>query len=108
MNKHPKRHEEMVELFKSLYDNVVADKYKKRGLYPSASNTISPYDFTPLIKWAKDNGYDSLKFMDESYDRSLTDMTYIIFDGNKPKICGVYDVEDAIESNFSKDFKKIK
>jgi hypothetical protein len=32
----------------------------------------------------------------------------LIFDGNKPKIIGVYEVEDAVESNFSKDFKKIK
>jgi hypothetical protein len=33
---------------------------------------------------------------------------YVIFDGNKPIITNVYDVTEAVESNFKKDYTTIK
>ena len=102
------RYNEMVDLLRTLYDDSVVNNYERRYFTPSPSSTFSEYGWTPLINWCKDNGYDSIKFYDESFDTFVRDITYLIFDGNKPKIIGVYEVEDAVESNFSKDFKKIK
>jgi hypothetical protein len=93
---------------RTLYDDNVANNYERRYFTPSPSSTFSEYGWTPLINWCKDNGYDSIKFHDESFDTFVRDITYLIFDGNKPKIIGIYEVGDAVESNFSKDFKKIK
>jgi hypothetical protein len=102
------KYNDMVDLLITLYDDNVANNYEQRYFTPSPSSTFGEKGWTPLINWYKDNGYDSIKFYDESFDTFVRDITYLIFDGNKPKIIGVYEVEDAVESNFSKDFKKIK
>jgi hypothetical protein len=94
------KYNEMVDLLRTLYDDNVANNYERRYFTPSPSSTFSEYGWTPLINWCKDNGYDSIKFHDESFDTFVRDITYLIFDGNKPKIIGVYEVEDAVESNF--------
>jgi hypothetical protein len=108
ISRESEKYNEMVDLLRTLYDDNVANNYERRYFTPSPSSTFSEYGWTPLINWCKDNGYDSIKFYDESFDTFVRDITYLIFDGNKPKIIGVYEVEDAVESNFSKDFKKIK
>ena len=57
-------------------------------------STVINNNFEPLIKYAKNLGYDSLKFRDEDYAAYIRDDTYIIFDGSKIKnIMDVYDVD---------------
>jgi hypothetical protein len=102
------KYNEMINLLTNLYDEGVAHFYERRYFSPSPSSTFGKYGWKPLIDWCKKNGFDSIKFQDESFDTFVRDITYLIFDGNKPKINSVYEVEDAVESNFSKDFKKIK
>jgi hypothetical protein len=102
------KYDEMVALLKTLYDDNVADNYENKYFTPSPSYTFGEYGWEPMIEWCKKMGYNSIKFYDESFDTFVQDITYLIFDGNKPKIINVYEVEDAVESNFSKDFKKIK
>lgn len=102
------KYNEMLDLLRTLYDDNVANNYEQRYFTPSPSSTFGGYGWKPIINWCKDNGYDSIKFHDESFDTFVRDITYLIFDGNKPKIINIYEVEDAVESNFSKDFKKIK
>ena len=93
-------------LMKKLYGEEGLKYWLNRGFYPSPAYTFNG-DFTPIINWAKANGYDSIKFMDESSDKGVRDITYIIFDSNKVEIVDVYDVVDAFETNFTKDFKKL-
>ena len=50
-------------------------------------------NYDPLIKYAKENGYDSLKFWDESFDTFVKDWAYIIFDCSKVKIVEIYEVD---------------
>ena len=102
------KYDEMVDLLKTLYDDDVATRYENYYFTPSPSSTFYNYGWKPMIDWCKKNGYDSLKFYDESFDTFVQDITYLIFDGDKPKILSVYEVEDAVESRFSKNFKKIK
>ena len=102
-------HDKMVTLLSNLYNENVGREYERNYLTPSASRVFSAYGgWTPLIDWCKENGYDSIKFTDESFDVYIHGITYIIFDGNKPKINNIYEVYDAFESNFDKPFKKIK
>ena len=101
-------HDKMVTLLSNLYNENVGREYERNYLLPSASRNFGEYGWTPLIDWCKENGYNSIKLYDESYDVGISDITYIIFDGNKPKIINIYDVNEAIESNFAKPFKKIK
>lgn len=98
----------MVSLLKQLYDEDVSNNYENRYFTPSPSSTFGKYGWNPIIEWCKKNGYDSIKFYDESFDTFVRDVTYLIFDGNKPKIIGIYKVEKAVESNFSDNFEKIK
>lgn len=106
--KESEKHLQMMNLLTQLYDKDVALNYKKRYFTPSPSSTFGKYGWEPLINWCKENDYDSIKFNDESFDTFIHDTTYLIFNGNKPKIVGVYAVEDAVESNFSKEFQKIQ
>lgn len=97
---------EMVELLTKLYDENVAYNYERRYFTPSPSTTFMNYGWGPIIEWARKNSYDSIKFIDESFDTFVHDITYLIFDGNKPKILDVYEIEDAFESNNA-NYKKI-
>ena len=97
----------IVELMGTLYGDDAVDYMKKYGFNNHLPNIVDG-DYEPLIKYAKSNGFDSLLFIDESFDAMIKDSTYIIFDGKKPKIVNVYDVDDAVDSNFSVDFKIIK
>lgn len=106
--KESEKHLQMINLLTHLYDKDVAMNYKKRYFTPSPSSTFGEYGWEPLILWCKENNYDSIKFNDESFDTAIRDTTYLIFNGNKPKIIGVYTVEEAVESNFSKEFNKIQ
>lgn len=101
------KYNEMINFLTNLYDEDIAYNYERRYFTPSPSSTFGKYGWNPLIDWCKKNGYDSIKFYDESFDTFVTDITYLIFDGDRPKIIGIYEVEDAVDSNFSKDFKKI-
>ena len=95
------------DIIEKLYGNDRVKLMAKYGMGGKLA-TIIGGDFAPLIKWAKKQGYDSLKFYDESFDTFIQDVTYIVFDGDKPKITDIYDIKDAVESDFSKEFKKIK
>lgn len=97
---------EMVGLLKELYDEDVAHNYERMYFTPSPSTTFGKYGWKPIVEWAKKNGYDSLKFVDESFDTFVRGISYLIFDGGKPKILDVYEVEDAVESNNS-NYKKV-
>jgi hypothetical protein len=106
--RNPDEYHNMVNLIKELYGDESAKKYERNYFHPSPATTFYPSDFEPMINWAKDNGYDSLMFIDESFDRHIRDTSYNIFDGNKVKIKSIFDVNDAFESDFQKPFKKIK
>jgi len=101
------KYQETIDLLKKLYNDEVANMYEKHYFIPSPSTTFGSLGYDPIIKWAKSNGYDSLRFMDESFDTYVRDITYLIFDGNKPNIIDILKVEDAVESNFSKDFESV-
>jgi hypothetical protein len=104
------KYEETIALLRELYDEDVVYNYEQHYFTPSPSVTFMQYGWAPIIEWSKKNGYDSLKFIDESFDTYVHDTTYLIFDGNKAKIQGIFDIEDAVESNFSKDvpYKKLR
>ena len=42
-------------------------------------------DFSKLIKYAKQHGYDGIKFTDSSFDNQIFDITYIVFKSNQIK-----------------------
>ena len=107
-NRESEKHNEMTDILRNLYGENVVNHYKDYYFNPSPSVVFSEKGWEPIIEWAKDNGYDSLKFHDESYDTYVRDISYIIFDGNKPIIDKVYDVTEAVESNFGKDFDLVK
>ncbi len=106
-SREPEKYRFMINLLTELYDDRVAENYKNRYFTPSPSSTFMNHGWTPMINWAKENGYDSLKFTDESFDTFVHDTTYLIFKDNHIKIKAVYDVTEAVESNFSKPMKKI-
>jgi hypothetical protein len=104
----PENYENTISLLTNLYDEDVAGRYAQRYFTPSPSSTFHPYGWHPIIKWCKENGYDSIKFVDESFDTYVHDTSYVIFDGSRVNIVAVYEVEDAVNSNFSGEFKRIK
>ncbi len=106
--KNPNEYNFMIDLLDKLYGETTSSHYERMYFTPSPSYTFGERGYEPIIKWAKENGYDSLKFVDESFDTFVHDITYIIFDGSKAKILSIFDVEDAVNSNFRIDFKKIK
>lgn len=97
----------ILDLFKKLYSSNTVDYIKKHGFGGKIATSIDG-DFKPLIEYAKSEGYDSLKFLDESFDTQSHDITYIIFDGSKVKVKHIYDINDEFESNDSSDRIKIK
>lgn len=101
------KHNDMVNLLRGLYGDGVANAYVERYFFPSPSVTFGEQGWGPIIEWSISNGYDSLKFIDESFDTFIRDISYLIFDGGKVDIIGVYDVEDAVNSNFAKEFVKV-
>lgn len=88
----PKQYELEYNLVKKLYGDSALGDWLKRGFYPSPAHVFSG-DYKPLINWAKNNGYDSIKFFDESFDTFVRDITYIIFNGNNIKIIDVTEPE---------------
>lgn len=108
VRREPEKYYKMVELLKNLYDENVAISYEQRYFTPSPSYTFGEKGWSPIINWCKNNGYDSIEFYDESFDTYVRDITYLIFDGETPEIVNIFTVEDAVESNFRNDFKKIK
>lgn len=107
-DRHPEKYTEMMSILKTVYDESVANRYSNKYFSPSPSSTFGQQGWDPIIKYCKENEYDSIKFVDESFDTLVHDVTYLIFNGNTPRILNVYDVEDAVESNFDVDYKKIK
>ena len=81
----PKQYNLEYDLIKKLYGNSALEFWTRHGFNPSPANVFSG-DYTPLINWAKENGYDSVKFFDESFDTFVRDITYIIFNGDDIKI----------------------
>jgi len=81
------------ELFTKLYGENELDFFHKYGLQYHTFTALVNGNYDPLIKYAKENGYDSLKFWDESFDTFVKDFAYIIFDGSKVKIVDVYEVD---------------
>ena len=106
-DKESEEHNMMTGLLMDLYGQNAVDYYKDYYFNPSPSVIFSEKGWSPIIEWAKDNGYDSIKFIDESFDTYVRGISYVIFDGNKPIITNVYDVTEAVESNFKKDFTTI-
>lgn len=102
----PNEYEFMINLLKKLYNDEVVDNYERRYFTPSPSSTFMELGWNPIIQWAKENGYDSIKFIDESYDRYVRDVTYVIFNGNNVKINDVYDINDNVESDGNKPIIK--
>jgi hypothetical protein len=94
----PEKHDEMVELLRTLYNDHAAEYYEKRYFTPSPAYIFAEQGWDPIIDWCKKNGYDSLKFNDESFDTYVKDITYLIFDGSKPEITKVYNVDYNDES----------
>jgi hypothetical protein len=94
-------------ILQELYGDDVVNYVEKHGLGGKIASAID-VDFEPLIKYAKDNGYDSLKFLDESFEGFSTDITYIIFDGSKIKIKHIYDITEYVDSGYETPPIKIK
>lgn len=84
----PEQYKLEYNLVKKLYGDSALKYWLNRGFNPSPVYVFSG-DYEPIIKWAKDNGYDSIKFFDESFDTYVRDFTYIIFNGNNVKILDV-------------------
>jgi hypothetical protein len=100
------QYEFMNNLLKELYDEDTVEYFNQRYFTPSPTSTFNT-DWKPIIEYAKKQGYDSLEFIDESFDTYVQDISYIIFDGKKVNIKAVYDITDAVESNFEKEPKKL-
>lgn len=81
-----------IELLGKLYDKNTVEFYQSYGFSRGLGN-LTDNNPLPLCNYAKQRGYDSLKFVDESFDGFVRDMCYIIFDGHKPKIIAVYRVD---------------
>lgn len=94
-------HDKMITLLKNLYNEDVANHYERYYFTPSPSTTFGDIGYEPIISWAKKNGYDSLKFIDESYDTFIHDVCYIVFNGSSVQIKHIYDIDKHVESNFS-------
>ena len=69
----------IINLLSKLYGKDAVDTYKQYGLTKGLGNIVQG-DFEPLIKYAKENGHDSIKFKDVSFDHLMTDDTYLVFD----------------------------
>lgn len=107
-NRHPEKYTKMLSILKTVYGESVANRYENKYFSPSPSSTFGQQGWDPIIKYCKKIGHDSIKFTDESFDTLVHDVTYLIFNGNAPRILNIYEVEDAVESNFDADYKKIK
>ena len=89
----------IADLILKLYDMESHEAFKKRGLYPSPAYILTDNNYLPLINYAKERGFNSLKFWDESFDVGIRDECYIIFDGNDISIKSVYEVDMPTEEN---------
>lgn len=88
----------MIELLNNLYGGNAVKLYKGYGLTKGLGNIVEG-NFEPLIKYAKENGFDSLKFKDVSFDQLISADTYLVFDGKNVK---------AVESLLGKPNKGAK
>jgi len=84
----PEQYELEYSLVKKLYGDSALEHWLNHGFNPSPAHVFNG-DYTAIINWAKNNGYDSIKFFDESFDTFVRDITYIIFNGNNIKIIDV-------------------
>jgi chaperonin cofactor prefoldin len=71
----------------------VAERYKKKGLRVFSRVLNDNTDLNRLISYAKSKGCDALKFMDESFDTYIQDITYVVFDGDKLNVIKITDPE---------------
>jgi hypothetical protein len=94
------------DIFYELYGKNTADYFSEVGFVYGLGKVVNG-DVGPLIKLAKSKGYDSLKFMDESFDVSIVGMSYVIFDGSKAKIKNVYEI-DMTKDGYAFTYKNIK
>ena len=103
----------ILNLLGNLYGEKTVERYEKRGIPNSLSYLLQQEfgempNYTPLIEYAKKNGYNSLIFNDESFDTFVTGDGYIIFDGSDIEIKGIYDITEHFESRFVKEPIKIQ
>lgn len=90
----PEQYKLEYNLISKLYGEQSLDLWLKRGFNPSPAYVFGG-DWTPIIKWARTNGYDSLQFIDESFDTFVRDVTYLIFKGSKVKILDVFPPDSS-------------
>jgi hypothetical protein len=105
----PDKYELISKLLKDFYGEEVLNNWIRYGFYPSPSYAFHFHEkgWTPIIDWAKKNGYDSFKFIDESLDTFIKDRSYMIFDGSIPKILEIFDIHEAFESGNWDLIKKV-
>lgn len=93
-HENPDKYEDMVVLLTTLYNKNIANNYIKRYFTPSPTYTFEDFGWQPIIDYCKEQGYNSIKFIDESFDKNVRDVSYLIFDGNKCKILNIYNIDD--------------
>jgi hypothetical protein len=96
------------DLILKLYDKESHEAFKKRGLYPGPGYILTDNNYLPLINYAKEKGFNSLKFWDESFDAGIRDICYIIFNGDDIKIDNIYEVYMPNERANEFTIKKYK
>jgi hypothetical protein len=95
------------DLILKLYDKESHEAFKKRGLYPGPGYILTDNNYLPLINYAKEKGFNSLKFWDESFDAGIKDICYIIFNGDDIKIDNIYEVDMPNERANEFSYNKI-
>lgn len=80
------------DLILKLYGKESFERFKERGLYPGPGYVLTDNNYLPLINYAKQKGFNSLKFWDESFDVGIRDICYLIFNGLDVTIKNIYEV----------------
>ena len=65
-------------------------------------------DFSKLIKYAKQHGYDGIKFTDSSFDNQIFDITYIVFKSNQIKSINNNGNFNSNSDNINEDITFLK
>jgi hypothetical protein len=92
--------DELIKLFSYLYGDNGVNLYKKYGttVLSRILNHVDPDNpntgFKKLIAFAKDYGYNSLKFNDESFDVQMRAPSYVIFNGDDVDIISYHNPND--------------
>jgi hypothetical protein len=87
----PEQYELEYNMVKKLYGDKALQSWLSRGFYPSPSYVFYNKGYEPVIEFAKKLGFDSLKFIDESFDTFVKDITYVIFNGRSVEIVKSYE-----------------